>query len=186
MPGFYSFAYWLVIVYFLLLRAIPGDPIEVFLGGSEKELSTTEKALLRQELGLDKSLPEQYIGWLKEITKGNLGNSYRDGRPVSELIAERLPPTLCLVSCALLLAVIFGSVGGIAMVYFSQSTKYLAPLISALAYLLYSTPSFYLGFLLIAAAAALGLNNLHLLGMHQPGLSGIEIASLFFASSCSF
>ena len=165
---------------FTLLRALPGDPVEVFIGASEKDLSTEQKQLLRQELGLDKSLPEQYFCWLTQTMHGNLGCSYKDGRPVLTLIEERLPATVALVGVALVLALIIGGVWGIFMAWLAYAKKagYLEELSLAAAYALYSTPSFWLGFLLIAWIGQSGMRQIHLLGVHAPGDNGISFATV--------
>ncbi|PWT97149.1 MAG: hypothetical protein C5B53_08475 [Candidatus Melainabacteria bacterium] len=165
---------------FTLLRALPGDPVEVFIGASEKDLSAEQKQVLRQELGLDKSLPEQYFCWLKQTMHGNLGASYKDGRPVLTLIAERVPATALLVGTALLIAMITGAIWGVFMAFlaYSKRASYLEELSLATAYALYSTPSFWLGFLLIAWVGQSGLPQIHLLGLHAPGKVGIGFTTI--------
>jgi peptide/nickel transport system permease protein len=114
------------------------------------------------------------------MAKGNLGRSYRDGRPVLDLIKERLPATLSLIAAALSMALAIGLGWGVALTWLS-TTKYFAVLekfLLALAYGLYSTPSFWLGFLLIGLLAQSGLSDIHLLGLHPPGAKGICLASL--------
>jgi peptide/nickel transport system permease protein len=165
---------------FTLLRALPGDPVEVFIGASEKDLSAEQKHILRQELGLDKSLPEQYFCWLRQTMHGNLGCSYKDGRPVLTLILERIPATVSLVGVALLIAVTVGSISGVFMAWLSYSKRagYLEELSLAAAYAFYSTPSFWLGFLLIAWVGQSGVEQIHLLGLHAPGQHGVSFATV--------
>jgi len=165
---------------FFLLRAIPGDPIDVFLGGAEKELSFHDKETLRHELGLDKSLPEQYLYWLAEIAHGKLGSSYRDGRPVAKLIGERLPATLALVGFALCLILILGLIWGLCLVTLSWINRFtlLNSILLASAYAIGATPSFYLGFVLIVLVSHSSLKSLPLLALHAAGLNGINLASL--------
>ena len=68
---------------------------------------------LEQQLGLDKSAPEQYVLWMKELVQGNLGESLATRKPVSEEITRRLIPTLKLTFTALTFAVIVGVILGI-------------------------------------------------------------------------
>lgn len=154
--------------------------MEVFIGASERDLSLEQKQLLRHELGLDKTLPEQYLFWLKQIMQGNFGASYKDGRPVIALIAERLPATTALVGAALLISMAVGAGWGIFMAWLAYSKRagYLEELLLASAYALYSTPSFWLGFLVIAWIGQSSMHQIHLLGLHVPGAYGISFATV--------
>jgi peptide/nickel transport system permease protein len=175
----------LTVLEFGLLRILPGDPVEVLLGSSEKDLSQQELAVVRHDLGLDRSLPEQYIAWLKEVLKGNLGRSYRDGRPVSVLIRERLPATIALVGSALTVSIILGTFWGALMVWLGSSRlgRLLDRFSASLALVLYCLPSFWLAFLLIAWVALTRNAEIQLLGLHPPGQSGIWFASLILPAS---
>jgi len=170
----------LTILEFGLLRILPGDPVEVLLGSAEKDLSQQELSVVRHELGLDRSLPEQYLAWLKEVAKGNLGRSYRDGRPVSVLIGERLPATIALVGSALIISLFLGILWGSMMVWFgsSRNARWLDQFSASSALLLYCVPSFWLAFLLIAWVGGTSSKSVQLLGLHPPGQPGICIASL--------
>ena len=69
---------------FALMKAVPGDPVDVLLGSAERDLAPQQVTLLRQEMGLDQPLYKQYLGWLSGWWgKGELGRSYRDGRPAA-------------------------------------------------------------------------------------------------------
>ena len=61
---------------FLLMRVIPGDPTITKLGGSIKEVDQETLDAIRAELGLDKSIPEQYVDWVGGILHGDFGASY--------------------------------------------------------------------------------------------------------------
>ena len=76
---------------FLLLELIPGDPALAILG---LESSPEDIAILRENLGLNKSLGERYFQWGKGVILGDFGNSFKYGESVSNLILERLPLTL--------------------------------------------------------------------------------------------
>ncbi|MBA4076833.1 MAG: nickel ABC transporter permease subunit NikB, partial [Cyanobacteria bacterium PR.023] len=74
------------LVSFALMRALPGDPVDVMLGSAQKELPAEDLKLLRQEFGLNQSPAKQYLlwlsGWLKSDSVAStnaLGRSYRDG-----------------------------------------------------------------------------------------------------------
>ncbi|RAY15606.1 ABC transporter permease [Actinomadura craniellae] len=84
---------------FLLIKIIPGGPAYARLG----ENATPESvALIERQLGLDRPLPEQFLGWLGKVLTGDFGASFQTGYPVSDTIAETLPVTLELTFVAIL------------------------------------------------------------------------------------
>ena len=88
---------------FLLLHLVPGDPVDAMLGESARP---ADRAALRASLGLDQPLLEQYTRYLVGLARLDLGQSFQDQRPVSTVLAERLPATLQLAAAALLLALV--------------------------------------------------------------------------------
>ncbi|MEI7760253.1 MAG: ABC transporter permease [Thermoleophilia bacterium] len=92
---------------FLMVRLLPGDIIDVLLGG---DLSSTDelKQQARDQLGLNGSYVEQYWRWVSGIPLGDFGFSYRNTQPVSEILLNALPITLELVFLGLLIAVLIG------------------------------------------------------------------------------
>jgi len=98
------------IVVFALMHIVPGDPVRVALGTRfDQELYDS----LRQRLGLDRPLVEQYFSWLRGALSGDLGVSFRNGQPVTALILERLPATMTLAFAALLIALLVAIPAGI-------------------------------------------------------------------------
>jgi peptide/nickel transport system permease protein len=95
-------AFGVTVVVFLMLRLIPGDPVRIMLGSRATPESI---AALERNLGLDKPLWEQYLVFLGNLTRGDLGTSLLYRQPVRELVLERLPATLSLVAYSALLAV---------------------------------------------------------------------------------
>ncbi len=91
------------VVVFLLLRLSPGDPAAVIAGNNA---TTEDIAHIREQLGLDRSLPSQYGIWMGRVLQGDLGYSYYLGKPVLALIAQRVEPTLSLALGTALLAVL--------------------------------------------------------------------------------
>jgi peptide/nickel transport system permease protein len=77
-----------VIVTFLLTRALPGDPAAYFAGPAATKEAVEE---VRVKLGLDKSLPEQFVRYLRDLARGDLGTSLTTGQPVVAEIRTRLP-----------------------------------------------------------------------------------------------
>jgi len=90
-----------VVITFLLTRAIPGDPAAYFAGGSAS-MEAVEQ--VRIQLGLDRSLPEQFVRYVADLARGDLGLSLTTGQPVLNELLARLPASLELVLLALVLA----------------------------------------------------------------------------------
>jgi peptide/nickel transport system permease protein len=132
------------VIVFLVISLIPGDPATAILGA----YATPENvARLNRELGLDQPLPVQYLTWLSGVLQGDLGRSYSLNRPVIDEVLERFGPTLILAGSALFLCAIFGVSGGViaAIRQYGWPDK----LITVLVLIGISTPSFFLGIVLI-------------------------------------
>lgn len=138
----------LTIIVFLIMAMIPGDPATAILGS----YATPENvAKLNKDLGLDKSLPEQYLIWIGNLFQGDLGRSYTLNRPVLDEVMERFSATLILAGTSLLLCSFFGLLAGIvsAVRQYGWADK----IITLLVLIGISTPSFWLGLLLILVFA---------------------------------
>jgi peptide/nickel transport system permease protein len=92
-----------VVISFLLTRALPGDPAVYFAGAAADAESIEE---VRVAMGLDKPLLEQFVVYVGDLFRGDLGQSLSTGRPVAVDLATRLPASLELTLTALLLAVV--------------------------------------------------------------------------------
>lgn len=90
------------VLVFALLRLTPGDPAAVIAGNSA---TPQDIERIRSSLGLDRSLPTQFLIWGAKLLRGDAGHSFYLDKPVSELIAQRIEPTLSLALGTLLLAV---------------------------------------------------------------------------------
>ncbi|TWO70915.1 ABC transporter permease [Caenimonas sedimenti] len=101
----------IVLITFLLTRALPGDPAAFFAGPAGTKEAVEQ---VREKLGLNKSLPEQFVIYLKDLSRGDLGNALSTGQPVREEIITRLPASLELVLASLLFAVVVAIPLGIA------------------------------------------------------------------------
>ncbi len=95
---------------FVMLRIIPGNPIEVMMG-EHADRATVER--MTAEMGLDRPLPEQFIQYIADVFRGDLGTSYALGRPVTELMSGAFGNTLILAFLAALFAWSVGIVCGI-------------------------------------------------------------------------
>jgi peptide/nickel transport system permease protein len=97
------------IVVFGLIRMAPGDPAAMQMGREAAKPENKEKLeQLRHEMGLDRSIPVQYLYWLRDLAQGDFGDSLRNKKPTTELIAQKLPVTFELVGGAVLIALLVG------------------------------------------------------------------------------
>jgi peptide/nickel transport system permease protein len=101
----------IVLITFLLTRALPGDPAAFFAGPAGTQEAVAE---VREKLGLNRSLPEQFWIYLKSLAQGDLGQALSTGQPVRQEIITRLPASLELVLASLLFAVVIAVPLGIA------------------------------------------------------------------------
>jgi len=98
------------IVVFSLMRMIPGDPIDQFVN-PDRRISPEQRALLVKKYGLDKPMPVQYAKWMSQILRGDLGNSIRTRRPLTQELRLRLPVTIQLA----VMAGVFGTIPAVAV-----------------------------------------------------------------------
>ena len=100
----------LSVIVFLIMAMIPGDPALAILGS----YATPENvARINRDLGLDRSLPEQYFIWISNLLQGDFGRSYILKRPVLDEVLERFGATLILAGTSLVLCSIFGLLAGV-------------------------------------------------------------------------
>jgi peptide/nickel transport system permease protein len=138
---------------FVLFRAI-GDPVKL-LTRSQTHLDAKEAERLRQEFGLDKNLFSQFVGYIPDTLTGKLGTSFISGRPVSEVVGERISKTVLLVGLSTLLSTVLGMLAGIRGAWRRGSAFDRSSLLGSLVF--YSMPEGWLGMLLLVAfAGALG------------------------------
>lgn len=83
------------VIIFTLIRALPGDPALMMLGGNIDDEATLE--MMRRQLGLDQPLPIQFLAWLREVFSGNLGVSILTGQDVGALLLDRFSVTATVV-----------------------------------------------------------------------------------------
>src|SRR5258705_3864685 len=95
----------LVLVGFILIKAVPGDPATLMLGPMA---STDSIAKLRTDLGLDQPLPVQFLIYLQKLAHGDFGTSWQTTQPVLSDLRTRFPATLELVTYGMLLALLIG------------------------------------------------------------------------------
>jgi peptide/nickel transport system permease protein len=135
----------LSILLFAMVRAAPGGP----LAAAYRNPNVTKEQieLLKHQLGLDQPLPVQYLRWLGDVLRGDMGESIKFRRPVSEMIAERIPNTLALVGISFLVTLIIALPVGILSARKPYSWfDYLA---TTLTFIGQSLPVYWLGLALI-------------------------------------
>ena len=103
--GFLIVIFGVLLLTFLLIHLVPGDPVEVMLGDSA---SMADRAQLRDELGLNKPLISQFGSYLNKLAHGDLGQSIHSKKPIIELLKERYPATLKLAFFALIIGLAIG------------------------------------------------------------------------------
>ncbi|CAL76436.1 Putative ABC transport permease (membrane spanning protein) [Bradyrhizobium sp. ORS 278] len=129
---------------FLLVRLIPGDPVQVMLGDAA---DPAQAAALKQQLGLDRPIPIQFLYWLERLAVGDLGHSIANGLPVLPLILERFQVSAVIVLIAVAIAACIAVPAGLVAAWRQNSAVDLVIVGSAT--LLLSIPSFWLGLLLL-------------------------------------
>lgn len=133
---------------FGLLQLVPGDPAAVIAG----ETATAERiAQIRHMLGLDLPLWQQYLSWLAGAVRGDLSTSLITGLPVIDEVLRRLPNTLLIVFCALLLSVSIGvSLGILAATNVDGRVD---RIVTSIASLGVAVPNFWMGMILVGLFA---------------------------------
>jgi peptide/nickel transport system permease protein len=133
------------VLVFCLQQLMPGDPALVLAG--EDRGDPRVLAQIRSELWLDQPLPVQYLHWVGNVVRGNLGFSWRTRQPVAQLIAQKLPVTAQLGGMAFVIAVLIGVPAGVvAAVKRNGPLDYVA---NAIGLAGLSMPNFWLGIMLI-------------------------------------
>ncbi len=132
---------------FLMVHLIPGDPVQAFAG--EKPLPPALAAEIRRHYGFDKPLWNQYKNYVSHLVRGDLGESYKSKRPVTDSIREAMWPTVQLTIAGLIVALVLGiGLGVFAAIFHNTWFDSIAMVIALLGV---AMPSFYLGLLLLFA-----------------------------------
>ena len=138
--------FFMSIIVFSFIHLIPGDPVDVILG---MRSNVESRAILREQLGLDKSIITQYITWLVRAVRGDLGRSIFTNRPIMPEILMKLPATLLLSFASLVFTVLVAiPLGTLAAL---KRNSIFDTLAMTMALLATSIPSFWLGIMLILA-----------------------------------
>ena len=164
------------LVFFIMAMA-PGDTARTILG-EDAPIEAVEA--LREELGLNDPIPIRYLNYMKDLLRGDLGNSYKSGRPVFEEIMSRFPATLELTFWGMLLAVGLSLPIGIISATRQYSFMDNASMIFAL--VATAIPNFWLGLMLIIVFAL----NLGVLpsGGNNAGFASLILPVITLATAC--
>jgi peptide/nickel transport system permease protein len=134
-------------VSFIVLYALPSDPVALKTGGDASDVTPEQLAALRAEYGLDQPLVVQYLLRLGRVLAGDLGTSIDTGRPVSQVIGEAIPPTLQLAGLGLVIAVLTGA--SLAVLATFVRSRALSTFLLGLPPLGVAIPAFWFGLILI-------------------------------------
>ena len=153
------------VLVFILTRLAAGDPVALMLGD---QASASDIAAAKVQFGLDRSLPTQFLLWFKALLQGDLGRSIFLQIPVTEALWQRIEPSLFLALFAVAVAALIGIPCGVIAAVWRGS--FLDQLVSGVAMLGASIPSFWLGLLLIQIFAV-KLGWFPTSGYGDPGVS---------------
>jgi ABC-type dipeptide/oligopeptide/nickel transport system permease component len=140
----------IVFLVFLLARVIPGNPCVDALG---ERATAVQVQQCQIRFGLDKPIPEQFVGYLTQVAGGNLGVSFKTHQPVADMIVQRLPTTVELSFYALVFAILVGIPLGIVAAYKRNSRADAGSMV--IANLGISTPVFVLGLVMAFTSAVI-------------------------------
>ncbi|MCL6500199.1 MAG: ABC transporter permease [Firmicutes bacterium] len=132
------------VVVFVAIRLIPGDPAQIMAGQAATEEVVRQ---IRQSLGLDQPLPVQYLYFLRNVVRGDLGRSLFNGAPVVEELGQRFPRTVRLALASMVVASLIGIPAGILAA--TRHLSWLDTLVMLVALVGVSMPVFWLGLNLI-------------------------------------
>lgn len=132
------------VLVFLMLRLTPGDPAAVIAGPSATEADIVE---IRDKLGLDKPLPTQFARWVGGMFAGDFGESFFYKKQVSDLIADRIEPTLSLAALTIVLATLIAVPLGTLAAW--KQGSWIDRLVMGFSVLGFSVPVFVVGYILI-------------------------------------
>ncbi len=136
--------FFITFLSYMIINSAPGDPATLYVGA---DATNEQIQQVRESLGLDKGLLVRYVYWLKELVKGNLGNSFATRQPVTDILAERIGPTLVLMGSALLVAYLVAIPLGVYSAV--KQNSWVDYLITGTSILGVSIPTFFLGLFMI-------------------------------------
>lgn len=134
---------------FVTLQLMPGNPVDTLLRGTF-EITPAMREDVAAAYGLDEPIWLQYLHYLGGLLTGDLGLSYQQRKPVTEIIAAALPPTAALTGLAMLLAIVFALVGALVSAGRGRLARFVAQGLELIAI---AVPSFWIGLILLSVFA---------------------------------
>lgn len=156
----------ILIVTFILLRMIPGDPSRTMAPNA----TAAQLEALKTQMGIGEDIPTQFVKYVQNLFQGNLGYSYFQKQDVLDVIVRAIPPTALLLAMAICLAVVFGV--GFGILAAVKSNTWIDRGISSIAMIFQSLPNYWIGIMLIQLISV----KLHLLP--STGYRGFNYAIL--------
>lgn len=150
---------------FMIIHFAPGDPINMYI---RPDMTEEEIEIIRENLGLDGTIAEQYFAWLLNVCQGNFGNSVINHQPVANQIFEKLPATLLLMGTSFVLSIAISIPLG--LVSGMKKNKFIDQVISLFSYIGISIPSFWFALMLIVVFSL----NLHWFPTNGMRTIGVE------------
>ncbi len=158
---------------FALLQLSPIDPVQAYIGADMLQMSQEQRQQIAERWGLDQPPIMRYLHWQKEILSGNMGQSLIFQEPVTQVIARRFFPSLALMGSAWLLSGVIGFILGI--IAGLKENSLIDRFIRLYAYTLASTPTFWLGMLLVIVFSV-QLGWTPVCCAYPPGMSPAEVS----------
>lgn len=152
---------------FMIIHFAPGDPINMYI---RPDMTEEEIEIIRESLGLDGTIVEQYFAWLLNVCQGNFGNSVINHQPVANQIFQKLPATLLLMGTSFVLSIIIAIPLG--LISGMKKNKLVDQIISIFSYIGISIPSFWFALMLIVVFAL----NLRLFPVNGMRTTGVDSA----------
>ena len=176
----------ITIVTFLIVHLAPGDPAQQALEGvQDPKMSIEIYEQLKKHWGLDKPLHEQYVLWVSKLVRLDFGNSFHDGRKVSDKILERLHWTMSLAVLSMVIGLAFSIPIGLYSA--SKQNGWFDTIVSTILYALYSVPNYVMAMVLIVAVVMIPIEWLPIRGATSDGFSemsfggkAVDLAKHFF------
>lgn len=135
------------VLIFLAMRVLPGDPLRAVVGESGMMLTEEQLNAARKSLGLDKPIHMQYLSWMADVLRGELGKSFWRGEPVRDIIVRRGPITAEIAILGVVISWLVGiPIGVLSAIKRNSLLDYLARTITAL---FLGIPSFWLGMVIV-------------------------------------
>lgn len=138
------------VVLFVLIHLPPGGPADIYAG--QPGITQADLDQIEENLGLNDPLPVQYVKWVQGIVTGDWGNSYKDGRPVTKAIFERLPATLELMVASSIISIALAIPIGLYTA--TRATKFPRYVVNVFTMLGISVPTFWTGLMVILIFAS--------------------------------